>query len=60
MLVALAFGNNLEEALMKRLSRVFLILMISLFAIAGVFANGGQEAEKDAPVFVMEIGRAHV
>lgn len=38
---------------MKRLGIVFLILIISISTAAGVFANGGQETDKDAPVFVM-------
>lgn len=38
---------------MKRVKIIFLILVIAICILPGLFAKGGQESEKGAPVFVM-------
>ncbi len=38
---------------MKRVKVILLVLIIAACTMPAVFAKGGQEAEKDAPVFVM-------
>jgi ribose transport system substrate-binding protein len=38
---------------MKRVKIIFLVLVIAICILPGLFAKGGQESEKGAPVFVM-------